>query len=114
MTQILRIELLVVSLIYLLIVINTVRKGKINIGYSIIWIFSGGVLLLSAIIPQIIDTFSNLLGFAQPSNMIFAMSIVIIFFIIFSLTIIVSNQTKKINLLVQEISLLKSERMKDR
>ena len=53
---------------------------------------------------------ANMLGFELLSNMIFFITVGILFIICFSLTIIVSNLNKKIVQLSQEIALLKKER----
>ena len=50
---------------------------------------------------------TNLLGFEVGSNMIFAGLIAMLIFINIALTVIVSGQSSKIRLLIQEVSMLK-------
>lgn len=67
------------------------------------------ILLFLAIFPNALIKIANLVGFQTVSNMVIGVLLVILFFITMSLTVIVSAQKRKITLLVQEISLLKSE-----
>ena len=60
-------------------------------------------------LPNALIKIANLVGFQTVSNMVIGVLLVILFFITMSLTVIVSAQKRKITLLVQEISLLKSE-----
>ena len=67
------------------------------------------ILLFLANFPNALIEIANLVGFQTVSNMVIGVLLVILFFITMSLTVIVSAQKRKITLLVQEISLLKSE-----
>ncbi len=105
-------NLKVVSLLFvflvIFVIIYMVRKEKISIKYSLIWMFSNTLLLLAIIIPGFLEFITNLLGFKIASNMIFAFIISVLMIITISLTIIVSRQNEKIKILIQELSILKS------
>ena len=77
--------------------------------YSLLWGIGVIILLFLAIWPNSLIVLANLVGFQTVSNMVIGVLLVILFFITMSLTVIVSAQKRKITLLVQEISLLKSE-----
>jgi hypothetical protein len=66
-------------------------------------------MIVSVIIPNLIETISNLLGFETPSNMIFLVAIIVLLYISFTLTVIASRQSSKIRLLIQELSILKGK-----
>lgn len=105
-------NLIFVSTVFIIFVICFVlyflKKDKIKIKYSIIWLLLFGVLLVCLGIPGFLIKLTDLLGFKTPSNMIFSMLIAVLVLINIALTGIVSSQDKKIRLLVQEISLLKN------
>ena len=84
----LRLAVLIIALILAVVVIRILHKRMIPVKYSLLWGIGVIILLFLAIWPN---------------------SLVILFFITMSLTVIVSAQKRKITLLVQEISLLKSE-----
>lgn len=107
MTLSLRITLLIFSLILIVSVTATLKKGRIPIKYSLLWYFSAVVILVVALFPFIIEGFANILGFVTISNLVIGILIAILLFLTMSLTIITSGQKRKITLLIQEVSLLK-------
>ena len=94
---------ILVSIIYIL------RKGRIAIKYALVWFFAALVLLIFIIFPGLMNSLTNLLGFEVGSNMIFAGLIAMLIFINIALTVIVSGQSSKIRLLIQEVSMLKAK-----
>ena len=105
----LRIYLIIFSLFLILLTFFVLRKGRIPEKYSLIWFFIAFIILLVGIVPNFVDLISELLGFEIMANMITAIILLLMTFITMSLTIIVSGQKKKITLLIQEVSLLKTE-----
>lgn len=100
--------LALVIFLFILVIINFIKKDNISIKYSLIWLGSGILMIIAIMIPNFLDKISHLLGFELVSNMIFMIAIIILLAISFSFTIIVSRQTQKIRLLIQEVSLMKS------
>ena len=107
------ISLKIISILFCLFVIIFIlvllRKNKINIKYSIILITLFSLLLISVLIPGLIEIIAKLLGFQVVSNMVFSLIIGLLVLINIILTMIVSNYDKKIRLLIQEVSLLKEQ-----
>lgn len=94
--------LFIFSLLFFLL-----KKGKINIKYSLVWFGLFGLMFLFLIVPNFLSSVKNIIGFKVESNMIFSLFIIVLVFISIALTVIVSKQDKKIRLLIQEISILK-------
>lgn len=106
MSMMLKIELIIIAIGCLIFIVYSVRKRNIDLKYSLVWMLSGFLMVLFAIIPNLIENISILLGFEKASNMVFCFAIVSIFFILFNLTTIVTVQSRKITNLIQEISIL--------
>ncbi len=106
----LKIALIIFSIILALITTKILKKGRMPIKYSLLWYFCSLIILLVAVFPFIIEYVSNLFGFKTLSNLIIAIILALLLFLTMSLTIITSGQKKKITLLIQEISILKSEK----
>ena len=102
-------ETSIFAIIMILVIISIVKRGRISVKYSLVWLFSMLIILLAAIIPNFMQIIATLLGFQTMSNMIFCILIASLIFICISLTIIVSGQKEKTRLLIQEISILKSK-----
>ena len=96
-------------LLIFFVVIHMLRKNRISIKYSLVWLFTSFILLLFIIFPGLLTWFTNLLGFDLGANLIFAGLIALLMVINIVLTIIVSGQNEKIRLLVQEVSMLKGK-----
>ena len=107
MSTVLQYGLIAFSLFLLIIIIYLLRRGRISIKYSLVWIFTGFAMLIATIIPYFMDNIANFLGFELASNMVFMMLISFLMLITLSLTVIVSSQSEKIRLLIQEVSMLK-------
>ena len=105
----LRLGLVIVSLVLLIVVLMQLRKRRIPVKYSLVWMWSSLIILLSAIVPNIFSIIAKYLGFETMSNLVIAMFIFILLMISLTLTVIVSGQRKKITLLIQEVSMLKSK-----
>ena len=110
----LRLGLVIVAIFLLIFIITVLRKKKMPVKYSLVWILSSLIILLIALIPSVFIKISTLLGFETMSNMIIGVFIFILLIITLVLTIIVSGQRKKITTLIQEVSLLKEKQKRKR
>ena len=108
------ISLIVTSILFCLFIIFFIlvllRKKCISIKYSLIWLVLFSLLFLCTLLPNFLIWITDLLGFATASNMIFSLIIGVLVIITIALTVIVSNQDRKIRLLIQEVSLLKGKK----
>ena len=104
----LSIALIAVSAFLLVLTIYYLRKGSIPLKYSLVWFGVSLVLLCCAFLPEWLINITKLLGFQTTSNLIIGILFVLLFVICLVLTIVVSSQSKKIVLLIQEVSMLKS------
>ena len=92
-----------VSVLYLLL------KNRIPVKYALVWLFSTIVIIIVALIPNLMEKLAKLLGFELLSNMVLCLFIAILMFLTLILTVMMAGQKKKTTLLIQELSLLKSE-----
>jgi hypothetical protein len=107
--------MLIVGCIFILAsIINMIRKEKLDLKYSLIWIIVDIGIIFMSIFPDIIDLLALLIGVATPINIIFFFGIVFQIIIIFSLTGEQSRSAKKIKELAQNIALLEEEIHKER
>ena len=104
----LRIAIFLVACILAFVVMQILHKEMIPVKYSLLWWVAIIILLVLAIWPDFFLFFVNLMSFQTTSNMVIGVFIVILLFITMSLTVI-SSQKNKINLLIQEVSMLKQE-----
>ena len=104
-SPILRIGLLLGAVCYLALILWLLKKKKLTVRYSIIWLISAGVLLF-AVFPYVVLVLTDLLGMAVPVNVVFLLVIAFILLLLLSLSSIVSGFAEKIKRLAQENALL--------
>ena len=66
-------------------------------------------MIISILFPQFLSLLCKVLGIELVSNLVFLISIFILLVLTFVLTIIVSEQKKKIILLIEETAIIKKE-----
>lgn len=112
MSMKLRIVLLIFSIIWLLGILLLVKQKKLSIRNSLIWFFAGLIIFVIAVFPFFIESVAKIFGFLTISNLVIGIFITLLSILTLSLTIIVTKQKEQIRNLVQEVSLLKSEKEK--
>lgn len=98
----------------LVLIVNMVRKKKIDLRYALSWICLAIVLLLLDIFPGIMEWMAELIGIKTPSNMVFFFGFLLLVIIIYSLTASVSRLSNKTKQLTQELALLREEMERNR
>ena len=86
-TDLFRIILLVGILLYILLIIYLMKKGRMSLKYSLVWFLTGLVLLLCAIFPQAIGYVAKLLGIYSEVNGVFFVGVCFILLIILSYSV---------------------------
>ena len=93
-----------ISLI-LLIILNMIRRRKLELKYSLVWLLVLAVLLIFSCIPETISKLSNWIGIYSPVNMLFFLGFVFSLIIIFVLTVTVSRLSARIRRLAQMVAM---------
>lgn len=89
--------------------LNMIRRYRIELKYTLLWLAIMLTVTICSIFPSIVTFASKLMGIELAVNALFLVSIFAILLILFSLTIAVSRFTNKIKELSQELGLLKTE-----
>lgn len=105
MSNILRIELILFSIIFLIFVIKAVNKKKLWLQHSLVWIIISFSLILISLFPGTVIWLSDVVKIETPSNLVYLLGIIALLIISFLHSIVISNQANKIKILVQMISI---------
>lgn len=103
---VLRIGLLAAGTGYLGLIFWLLKHKKLTVRYAIIWLVSAAVLLVLALFPYIVLVLTDLLGMAQPANLMFILVIGFMLLLLLSLSSIVSGFAEKIKRMAQKQALL--------
>lgn len=112
MNMTLQLSFVFAIIIYFYILFNLIKRKSLDLKYTLLWIFSGLIMLVIVICPNIIIYITNLLGIEDVTNGLFALILFCILIILISITGIVSKMKEKNKQLVQEYSLLE-KRVRD-
>ena len=88
---------------------HQIRRGKMSLNHSLLWILISIVLLLIAVFPTIAFRLAGLMGIGTPVNLVF------LFFAFFSiilfiyLTNVISKEDRINRRLVQKVALMEKE-----
>lgn len=97
------------SLLFLCYIILMLRNKKIELKYTLAWLFAGLCFLAAAIFPGLIGFISDLLHIVEPVNTLFLLIIFFMLLIIFTLTIALSRNANRVKTLTQELGIMKLE-----
>jgi len=101
--------LLIGSISSLGLLVNMIRKYKLELKYTLLWLFIMLVVLLLSVFPRIFSVISRMMGIEVPVNALFLLCITCLFMILFSLTVALSRTTMRVKQLSQQFGLLKFE-----
>ncbi|MCP4179180.1 MAG: DUF2304 domain-containing protein [bacterium] len=105
----------IISIFFLLGIINLVRKKRLQEAYSLLWILSAVVFLIISIWPELLWSISRLVGiYYGPSAMLLLLCGFLILICI-QFSIVISKRSIQIKTLTQELALIKNdiENLKD-
>lgn len=91
---------------YFIIILYYLKKRILELKYTLIWLVAGVVMGIMVLFPDTLLWFRNLLGFESNMNALYVLCFAFIIMILMTLTSIVSRQTLKIRILIQENSML--------
>ena len=112
LTTSLRIALLLGIALYFVILFLLLRKKTLSLRYSLLWLFSGVIMLIFTLFPQLLSAITLLLGIEVQSNALFAILFFCVLMILMSVTAIISRQNEYIKRLVQYTGMLE-KRIRD-
>ena len=102
----LRIELLIAIIIYFTCIHRMLKLKKLELKYSLLWIFAGFFMLFFVIFPQVLEKIATGLGIVNYLNGLFAVVLFGLIILLMYLTMLVSELSSKHRKLVQENALL--------
>lgn len=97
------------SLLFLVLVVELVRKKRIREEYSILWIFFGLVFLGISLWRHALDVISRLLGIYSPPIAFLLLLLMAVFLILIQYSVVISRLKEENKKLIQRLALLELE-----
>lgn len=101
----LRITLLVAIIIYFLSIFYLLKRKRLDLRYTLLWIFGGIIMLFILLFPGVITFFLKVTGIVEEVNAVLASAIFIMIIILISITSIVSKLNSDLRKLAQKCAL---------
>jgi Uncharacterized conserved protein (DUF2304). len=95
------------SVIFIVFILELIRKKKIKEEFSLLWLFFGIVFLVLSVWRESLALIAFYLGFAYPPAALFLILIVAVISILVHFSILISRLTEQAKTLIQEVGLLK-------
>ena len=105
-----KIFFIILSVFYLLFIINYVRKGNFSVTESFFWVVAGIIILILSIFPNIIIFLAKLIGVDYAPSLLFVICILFLGMLIFRNSKRITDLDEKVNTLAQEIAILKGNK----
>ena len=100
-----RIGLLLVSVTFMAVVLELVRRSHLKERYALLWLGAALFGLLLGLFPQAIVWFSQTVGF-QYLTVFYVISFVFLLMLVLAFTVVISKLTERNRELAQEVALL--------
>ncbi|MBQ5325657.1 MAG: DUF2304 domain-containing protein [Oscillospiraceae bacterium] len=94
------------SVAFLLFILYLMKKGKLEVKYSIIWLAFSLCMLIFACFPYTVLILNDIAGVIDPVNFIFFTQIIFILLILLSVSAVISGFSRKIKQLAQANAIL--------
>ena len=100
---------IVFALVVLVIIISLLLRRQLREKYATLWLVIGVALMILAIFPGLLVGMANLLGVEIPSNLIFALSIVLLVGVALHLSWELSHAEDEVRRVAEEVAILRAD-----
>lgn len=95
------------------VIIELIRRHRLQERYALLWIVTGSVMLVLAIWRGALHTFAELVGIAYPPSALFMVAGLFVFVVLLHYSTVLSRLSEQNKTLAQRLALLE-ERLRDR
>jgi hypothetical protein len=104
-----RVLAILLGLAFDLVILELIRRHKLQERYTLLWLVVGFGLILCGIVPGVLKLAANLLGVRDTNVALFVVLIGGLVLVVLHLTIVISQQSEQITRLAQELAIARSE-----
>lgn len=107
-----KIYFIVAALAAIIYIIYSIRKNKLSVAGSFIWILFCIALLFLSIFPYSIDKIAPYIGISYAPVLLLLIALLILFMLVFQQSKKIEELQRKVTDLAQELSIIKSKKEK--
>lgn len=98
-----------VAVVLLLVVAELIRSRRLQERYAILWLLTGGVVLLLAVWRNALGKLADLVGIAYPPSALFILASFFVLVVLLHYSTVISRLSDQNKLLAQRLALLDSQ-----
>lgn len=102
------------ALAIIIVVIEMLRRRKLRERHAIWWVVAGMLALVAGIFPSTLEWASDLIGIEVPLNLVFFVSITILFFVCLQASAELTRLESKTRTLAERVAILEMRINEDR
>lgn len=102
----LKVSLLAAVLVFFIIVLSMLKRRRLALKYTLLWLLTGVVMLIFVVFPELLQSLASFIGAQTLMNTLYLLIIGFILVLLMMLTSIVSKQTERIAFLAQANAIL--------
>jgi len=91
----------------LFLVLELIRRGRLKERYSLLWLFSGAVMLILSLSRGLLEYIARQVGIFYPPSLLFLVAFIFLLLITLHFSAVISGLSERNKLLAQEIALLR-------
>jgi hypothetical protein len=97
-----RIVAAVLALVFMLMILELIRRDRLQERYSVIWFVAGLGMLAGAAFPGLLEVLANLMGVRNTNVALFSVVLLLLLGLALNFSVIMSRQAAEITRLAQE------------
>ncbi len=107
--DILKVLAVAASAVVLVAVVELIRRGRLKERYSLLWLFSGIVMLALSLSRDLLESIARIVGIFYPPSLLFLIAFIFLLLITLHFSVIISGLSERNRQLAQEIALLRMQ-----
>ena len=103
-----RIVAAVIALAFMLMILELIRRDKLQERYAVIWLLAGAGMLAGAAFPGLLELVADLMGVRDTNVALFSIVLLLLLGLALNFSVLMSRQADQITRLAQELALEKA------
>ena len=105
-----RIVAAIIAIFFMLMILELIRRDRLQERYSVIWFIAGLGMLAGAAFPGLLEVVANLMGVRNTNVALFSIVLLLLLGLALNSSVIMSRQAAQITRLAQERAIEKAQR----
>jgi hypothetical protein len=103
-----RIIAAVIALVFMLMILELIRRDRLQERYSVIWLLAGAGMLAGAAFPGLLELVADVMGVRDTNVALFSLVLLLLLGLALNFSVLMSRQADQITRLAQELALEKA------